>query len=192
MRRRRFLAAAGVAAAGASAGCGALRSKTTLSEPTRHSDAQGVASIHFSEDGEEVGHFGVNGEVADGVVPMSTEIWHREGTTVESVRLRVWMPDARSPADVALVSPVEGDSSPPPEIRLYTPDLFPGTVIEVTDLDDLADETISTLEFIVRPWSVAATTVAFDVTMALAGGGILGTGYTLEGELHLEYPALAR
>ncbi|ACV12646.1 hypothetical protein Huta_2482 [Halorhabdus utahensis DSM 12940] len=191
MRRRRFLAAAGVAAAGASAGCGALRSKTTLSEPSRHSDAQGVASIHFSEDGEEVGHFGVNGGVADGVVPMSTEIWHREGTTVESVRLRVWMPDAETPADVAVVSPVEGDSSPPPEVRLYSPDRRPGTVIELSDLDDLADETISTLECIVRPWSETATTVAFDVTMALAGGGMLGTDYELDGELRLEYPALA-
>jgi len=191
MRRRRFLAAAGVAAAGASAGCGALRSTTTLSDPTRHSEVQGRASIHFSEGGEEVGHFGVDGEVVDGVVPMSTEIWHRDGTTVESVRLRAWMPDAETPADVAVVSPVEGDSSPPPEVKLYTPDRRPGTVIDVTDLDDLADETISTLECIVRPWSETATTVAFDVRMALAAAGPLGTDYNLEGELRLEYPALA-
>lgn len=192
MRRRRFLAAASVVATGATAGCGALGSATTLSEPTRHSDATGHASISFSEQGQEVGHFGVDGGVADGVVPMRTEIWHREGTTVESVRLRVWMPEAETPADVAVVSPVEGDSSPPPELALSTPDRLPGTVIELTDLDDLADETISTLEFIVRPWSETATTVAFDVTMELSGGGVLATDYTLDGELHLEYPELSQ
>ena len=191
MRRRRFLATAGTAGIAATAGCGALRTERTLSDPTRHSDGQGRASIHFNEDGSEVGHFGVDGAVADGVVPMTTEIWHREGTTVESVSARVWMPEADTPADVAVVSPVEGDSSPPPEVRLYTPDRAAGTTIELSDLDDLADETISTLEFIVRPWSESATTVAFDVTMELAGGGVLGTDYTLDGELRLEYPTLA-
>jgi hypothetical protein len=191
MRRRRFLATAGVAGVAATAGCGALQSEQTLSDPTRHSDGQGRASIHFSEDGTEIGHFGVDGGVADGVVPLRTEIWHREGTTVESITVRVWMPDAETPADVAVVSPVEGDSSPPPEIRLYTPDRASGTAIEVTDLDDLADETISTLEFIVRPWSETATTIAFDVSIALGGGGLLGTEYDLDGELRVEYPALS-
>ncbi|WP_181684812.1 hypothetical protein [Halorhabdus salina] len=190
MRRRRFLATAGVAGVTATAGCGALRSEQTLSDPTRRSDGKGHASIHFSEDGTEIGHFGVDGAVADGVVPMSTEIWHREGTTVESVELRVWMPEAETPPQVAVVSPVEGDSSPPPELTLSTPERVPGTTIAITDLDDLADETISTLELLVRPRSGAATTVAFDVTMELSGGGVLSTDYTLDGELRLEYPEL--
>jgi len=192
MRRRRFLAAAGVAGATATAGCGALQSATRLTEPTRHSDGAGRASIHFSEDNRDVGHFGVDGAVADGVVPMSTEIWHREGTTVESVELRVWMPEAETPPQVAVVSPVEGDSSPPPELSLSTPTTAPGTTIAITDLDDLANETISTLELLVRPRSESATSVAFDFTMELSGGGILGTDYTLDGELHLEYPDLGR
>jgi len=54
----------------------------------------------------------------------------------------------RIPAEVAVVSPVEGDSSPPPSVALYTPDQALGTIIEITDLDDLADETISTLNLI--------------------------------------------
>jgi len=58
-----------------------------------------------------------------------------------------------SPAQVAVVSPVEGDSSPPPSVALYTPDQVLGTIIEITDLDDLADETISTLTLIVIPGS---------------------------------------
>ncbi|QGN07216.1 hypothetical protein Hrd1104_07815 [Halorhabdus sp. CBA1104] len=192
MRRRRFLTTAGAAGVTATAGCGTLGTEQMLSNPTRHSDGQGRASIHFSDEGSEIGHFGVDGAVADGVIPLRTEIWHREGTTVESVELRVWLPEAETPPQVAVVSPVEGDSSPPPEIRLYTPDRASGTAIEVTDLDDLADETISTLELLVRPRSASATTVVFDVTMGLSAGGILSTEYTLDGELRLEYPALGQ
>ncbi|MFB6200767.1 MAG: hypothetical protein ABEI98_02035 [Halorhabdus sp.] len=170
MRRRTLLAAAGTTVIGGTAGCGALRSQRHLSDPTHRSDGEGRGAIVFARDGEDVGHFGADGSVADGVVPIQTEIWHRDGTTVESV---------------------EGDSSPPPEIRLSTPDRAPGTRIDVTDLDDLADETISTLELIVRPWSETATTIAFDVTIGLAGGGLLGADYELDGQLDLSFPALA-
>ena len=78
-----------------------------------------------------------------------------------------------SAADVAVLSPVTGDSPPPPSISLSSPRPSPGTLIESTDLDDLADETISTLDLVVRPPSSTATTVAFDATIELTNNALL-------------------
>jgi len=96
----------------------------------------------------------------------------------------------RIPAEVAVVSPVEGDSSPPPSVALYTPDQALGTIIEITDLDDLADETISTLNLIAIPGSETATRLNIHTTIKLSGGGTLSSDYTLDGELQLAYPQL--
>jgi hypothetical protein len=97
------------------------------------------------------------------------------------------MPDGDSAPEVAVISPVEGDSSPPPELTLSTPADRPGTRIEVTDLDDLADETISTLGFLIIP-PVNATTLTIDCTMRLTESGVLGSDYTLDGEFELRFP----
>jgi len=192
MNRRTYLGAVCTAGVAATAGCGAVRREETLSDPTVNVDGPGRKTIVFSSDGGEVGHFGVDGSVESGRIDLSTEIWHRSGTRVESVRLRLWMPGAatESPAEVAVVSPVEGDSSPPPSVTLSTPERNLGTVIEVTDLDDLADETISTLALVVIPRSEAATTLNVHATIDLSGGGLPSKTFTLDGELQLAYPEL--
>ncbi len=190
MQRREFVAALGAAGAVGVAGCGAVRGDVTLSAPSVEEDSPGRKSLEWSADGEPVANFGVTGGVASGIVDLSTELSHRDGTEVTRIELRVRMPDADAAADVAVVSPVEGDSSPPPSLALYTPDDATGTAIEVTDLDDLADETIDTLEFIVRPRDDTATELAVDATIELAGGGVLGDDYTLDGELELAFPGL--
>jgi hypothetical protein len=95
-----------------------------------------------------------------------------------------------SPAKVAVVSPLEGDSSPPPFVSLSTPKRDLGTIIEITDLDDLADETISTLNLIVIPGSETATDLNIHATIELSGEGFLSSDYTLDGELQLTYPEL--
>jgi hypothetical protein len=192
MQRREFVAALGAAGAVGVAGCGAVRGDVTLSAPSVGGDSPGRKYLEWSADGESVASFGVTGGVTSGIIDLfQTELSHRDGTEVTRIELRVRMPDADAPADVAVVSPVEGDSSPPPSLALYTPDDATGTVIEVTDLDDLADETIDTLEFIVRPHDETATELAIDVTIELAGGGVLGDDYTLNGELELAFPELA-
>jgi hypothetical protein len=134
----------------------------------------------------------VSGAVSSGQIELESELWHESGTTVESITLQVWMPsDEPGPAaDVAVVSPVEGDSSPAPLLSLYTPDRGKGTVIEVTDLDDLGDETISTLDLIVQPRPAAGTELLIDGEIELGGGGLLGGGYSLSGRLDLDFPAL--
>jgi hypothetical protein len=193
VRRRELVAALGTAGTVTVAGCGAIRSGTTLSDPTGKSDGSGRRSLHFSSDGEEIGHFGVDGTVASDLIELRTEIWHRDETRVQSIELRVWMPETArdTSAEVAVVSPVEGDSSPPPNVRLSSPDRDLGTVIEIDDLDDLADETISTLELLVRPASETATELSIDCTIELTSSGLLGSDYTLDGRLDLNYPELA-
>ncbi|MDT3437126.1 hypothetical protein KZ498_19985 [Haloarcula sp. 1CSR25-25] len=95
-----------------------------------------------------------------------------------------------SPAKVAVVSPVERDSAPPASVCLYTSTRGLGTVIEITDLDDLADETIRTLDLIVIPESDTATDLTIHATIKLSGGGVLSSNYTLAGERQLGYPNL--
>lgn len=192
MNRRTYLAAVSAAGATSLAGCGTVQGTSTLSDPTVNSDSPGRKALVFTSNATEVGHFGVDGSVTADRIDLSTEIWHQEGTRVESIKLRLWMPDTatESPAQVAVVSPIEGDSSPPPSVSLSTPRREPGTVIEVTDLDDLADETISTLDLIVVPVSDTATVLNIDVTIDLSGGGVFSSDYTLDGELQLAYPDL--
>jgi hypothetical protein len=187
-----MLAALGTAGAAALAGCGIARGQTTLSDPTVEADGPGRKVLLFSSEGEELAHFGVDGRVRDGAVKLQSELWHRDGTLVDAIQLRVWMPDAESGSttDVGLVSPVEGDSSPPPEVTLATPEQGRGTVIEITDLDDLRDETISTIALLVSSIAEGAAEIAIDVTIELTSGGIVGDSYTLEGRLDLTYPAL--
>lgn len=192
MHRRTFLTAVcgvGIAATG---GCGAVVGDQTLSDPTVETESSGRRTLIFTSNEEEVGHFGVDGRVESGWVTLTTEIWHRESTNVESIRLRVWMPEVarESPATVAVVSPVEGDSSPPPSVALYTPEQGLGTAIEITDLDDLADETISTLDLVVKPATATATELNIHATIELASDGALGKDYTLDGALRLTYPEL--
>jgi hypothetical protein len=192
MNRRTYLATVASAGVAATAGCSAVGKSTTLSAPTVNTESSGRKALIFTSNGEEVGHFGVDGSVESDRIDLSTEIWHRDGTNVESIELRIWMPEAatESHADIAVVSPVQGDSSPPPSVTLSTPDRDLGTIIEVTDLDDLADETISTLNLIVVPGSETATALTIHTTIELTSDGILGSDYTLDGELQLAYPEL--
>lgn len=192
MNRRRYLTAVCAAGVATTAGCSTVTGNQTLSDPTVKEDSPGRKTIIFTADDAEVAHLGVDGNVQSNRIDLSTEIWHREETRVESIELRLWMPEiaTESPAEVAVVSPVEGDSSPPPSISLYIPDRDLGTIIEITDLDDLADETISTLNLAVIPGTGTATELTVHATIGLSGGGILSRNYTLDGELQLAYPAL--
>ncbi|WP_245852925.1 hypothetical protein [Natrinema ejinorense] len=192
MNRREYLAAICSTGVVATAGCSAIQSNQTLSDPTVHGDSRGRKTLVFATTDEEVGKFGVTGRVDSGVIDAPLEIWHRAGTAVKSITLRVWMPEVatESPPTVAIASPVEGDSSPPPSVALYTPDRALGTVIEISDLDDLADETISILNLLVKPVAETASKLTIHTTIELTSSGILESNYTLDGELQLTYPEL--
>ena len=192
MDRRRYLGLVASGSVVATAGCSAIAGNRTLSDPAVHVDAPERRGLEWTSNGDTVGELGVAGTVSSGTVDLSTEINHRQGTKVTSIALRTWMPETAtdSASEVAVVSPVEGDSSPPPSLSLYTPDRGLGTVVEVDDLDDLADETISTLELLVSPGSETATRLNVATTIELASSEWFGGGYTLDGRLQLEFPEL--
>ncbi|SEW23904.1 hypothetical protein [Halobacterium jilantaiense] len=193
MNRRTYLTTACGVGSAALAGCSGIAGHTTISDQTVDGTQSGRTTLTFADGDTEVGHLSVNGRVTSGQLRLPMEIWHQDGTSVDSIALRVWMPEVatESPAEVAVVSPVEGDSSPPPSVSLYTPERDIGTTIEVTDLDDLADETISTLDLIVVPGAESATDVNIHGTLELSGNSLTSTDYTLDGELQLTYPELA-
>lgn len=191
MDRRRYLGALVGAGTAGFAGCTTLGGPTALTDPEHSSDRPGEASLEWDTDGSSLCSFGVDATVLDGLLVLSTEIPHRDGTRIDALTLRVWQPGADLPAEVAPVSPVEGDSSPPPTITLSTPDRGPGTQISVRDLDDLADETISTLDLLVRPRSPASE-LAIGVEIALSEGTILRSEYDLSGEVRLAVPERAQ
>lgn len=194
MDRRQFLGAIGTAGVVATAGCGMVSGSEALSDPTVHTDSPSRQSLEWTANDESIGELGVSVTSSTGVVDVSTELSHSKETNVDSIKLRVWTesPETDTRADIALVSPVEGDSSSPPSISLYSPDQRQGTVIEITDLDDLRDETISTLNLLIRPQSESATTIKIDATIELTGSGVLSTDYTLTGELPAEIPTASQ
>ncbi|WP_408957521.1 hypothetical protein [Natrinema sp. 74] len=192
MDRRWFLAAISSAGVATTVGCSVVGGSKTLSEPTVHTESSGRRSLSFTSKGTEIGSLGVTGTVTSEGIDLETELWHRRDTAVRSITLEFWMPPrgTDSGTAVAVVSPVEGDSSPPPSVSLSSPRHESGSIVEIDDLDDLADETINTLEFIVRPGSETATTLVIDGRIELASGAWFGSDYTLDGRLRLDFPAL--
>ena len=83
MNRRTFLTTVSAAGVAATGGCGTIAGEQTLSDPTVDAESSGRRTLIFTSDGEEVGHFGVDGRVDSGWVSLTTEIWHRENTRVE-------------------------------------------------------------------------------------------------------------
>ncbi len=183
MHRRRYLAAVASTGAVLTAGCSGRIDSTTLSNPSVFEDAPQRRSLHFTDSGDEIGSFGIDAFVGTDVIELQTELWHRPGTRVTDISLHVWMPPRDVPVQVALIGPVEGDSSPPPSVSLYSPRREQGTVITVDDLDDLSDETISVLDFLVKPRAESDPEIVADVTIDLSSTEWLGQGYTLDGRL---------
>ncbi|MFB6297122.1 MAG: hypothetical protein ABEH56_01225 [Salinirussus sp.] len=84
MNRRTYLTAVCAAGVTATAGCGTVAGTETLSDPTVHEDSPGRKALVFTSNGNEVGHFGVDGSVDGDRIDLSTEIWHRDGTSLTS------------------------------------------------------------------------------------------------------------
>jgi len=185
MQRRSLLATVGAVGASALAGCGLASGHETLSDPTEHRDDHGDTrerALEFSDGGEALADFGIRATVSDGAVSLPVEIWHRGGTELTAVELRVRVTgDGESvPARVWLGAPFAGDGGDRPSVSLYPAEDHRATVVDVHELGDLRDET-TTLDLRVEPLAGSATTVAVDGTIELTEGGTLGDSFTLEG-----------
>ncbi len=193
MRRRAYLGTLGAATVCGAVGFGLVSAEETLSTPSVDADGPRRKALVFESDGTEVASFGAQGTVRGDRIDVETELWHRSDTLVERIELRVAMPaeDGGTATDVAVTSPLQGDSSPPPALTLSVPRDDPGTVLEVTDLDDLADETISTIGFVVTPRSEASGTLTVETRVALESTAVLASDYALHGSLDLSFPSFA-
>lgn len=186
--RRAFLGTLASAGVVGVTGVGALRGHDRLSEPSVHAESPRRRALEWRANGEAVGSLGVTGRPGDGAVELDTELWHRRNTSAERVELRLWMPE--TVAHVAVVSPVQGDSSPPPDVSLSAAPEVQGALVVLDDLDDLADETIDTLDLRVEPLSTSAEALAVDAMVRLDGNGWFDAGFTLTGRLNLRFPDL--
>lgn len=157
-----------------------------------NTESSGRKALSFAENDEEVDHLGIDGSVTSERIDISTEIWYQDGTNVESSKLGAWMSETatESPAEVAVVSSLEGDSSPPPSVGLYTSDQAPRNDHWAHRFRRPRKRTISTLNLIVIPGSETATRLNIHTTIELSGGGIFSSDYTLDGELRLAIPQL--
>lgn len=200
MQRRALLATAGAVGASALAGCGLASGHQTLSDPTEHRDDHGDTrerDLQFSDGGDPLADFGMRATVSDGAVSLPTEVWHRDGTELTSIELRVRVTsddesvpgdDESVPARVWMGAPFAGDGGDRPSLSLYPSEGGRATVIDVHELGDLRDET-TTLDLRVEPLVESATTVAVEGTIELTEGGTFGDSYTLEGTHEFAFDA---
>ena len=128
--------------------------------------------------------------VSDGGVSLPVEIWHRDGTELTAIELRVRVTsDGETvPARVWLGAPFAGDGGDRPAVSLYPAEDHRATVVDVHELGDLRDET-TTMDLRVGPLVESATTVAVDGTLELTAGGTFGDSFTLEGTHEFAFEA---
>ncbi|MUV89895.1 hypothetical protein GJ629_08310 [Halapricum sp. CBA1109] len=182
MRRRQFLAGLTATSVLGGVGMGAATGRhETLTNPQLYEQTPHDKALLFSVDGDERGSFGARATQAGDRVDIDTSFSHPEAWLVESIRVRVAMPVEDGPDPrIAVVVPPHGDSSPPPEITMTTVRGKPGTVIELADFDDLANETVP-LGLAAVPRTTLGEEITLDVSIDLGSSDMFGTDYTLEG-----------
>ena len=94
MDRRSYFVAVERAGVTATAGCNAVASNNTLSEPSENTESSGKKALVVTSNGEEVGQLGADRTVGSGRNNLSTGIWLRDGTDVDSTKRGIWMPDS--------------------------------------------------------------------------------------------------
>ncbi len=187
MQRRAFLG--GLAAVGgtALAGCTAPVGPGRLSNPVETREPAEVV-LRFGEAGEPVARSTIDytdTPVTGEILPVRYLMWHREGTTVESLRLSIRAPPVahQVPAAVYLAVPENGEI---PDLELFS-DRDTGTpTIEIEDLGIMGEGTFG-IDFYVEP-TVAddPLTARIDVSSQVTESGLLGREYELEGTTRIE------
>lgn len=187
MQRRAFLGGLAGVGGGALAGCAAPAGQQTLSNPAETREADEVV-LHFGGQGDPVARSTIQSwgtPLTGRILPMRYYMWHRDGTTVESVTLSIRSPPAghEVPASVFLAVPQNGEI---PDITLES-DPDTGTpVIDIEDLGIMGGGTFG-LEFYIEPTvRTDPLPVRIDIQSRVTGDGFFGRDYRLEGTTKVE------
>lgn len=185
MDRRGYLHLAATVGCAGLAGCGGLGGPTALSEPTTESDP-GERRLTWRAGEQELCTFELSGRYPEsGELYLWTNITHPEGTLLDTLRLRIRVPG--EVADVALLTPVEGDSAIAPSMTLGSTDGGLGTELVIEEFGELADDDLMALEFLVV-YGEGATELTVETVIDLSERGLFGDSYRLSGEPSLPFP----
>lgn len=185
MRRREALVAAGSVGITLTAGCAGLGS-TTVSTPDEQQADDGETNLRFqADDGTEVATLTVQpgrkrySGVGGGQMSVDVAITHGDETTITGLELTLRAPPsgADSPAEVALRTPF---GTPHPSMELYAHPEGEGTVLAIDEMGEQGDGTM-VLQFLLTGLRDAVSELKVDATVELAGRGVLGRKYTLDG-----------
>lgn len=187
MQRRAFLGGLAAAGGGGLAGCTAPVGSRRLSDPAETREADEVV-LRFGEAGAPVARSTIgytDTPVTGEILPVRYLMWHREGTTVESLRLSIRAPPVghHVPASVYLAVPQNGEI---PDLEVFA-DRDTGTpTIEIADLGIMGEGTFG-MKFYVEPnVEDAPLTARIDVSSRVTESGLLGREYHLEGTTRID------
>ena len=187
MRRRRFLHASGVAACASLAGCSALGKTKHLHNPKREDDETETFWV-FREDGAELLNVGVDyGDVTESRYrPLEYHTWHRQGTTVESLRVefRFGRPAGEVPPEVYLDT---YDGSPDPKIHFRDDSDAGATILEIPDVGPVGRGSLR-FDFLVDPPDWTPEDVRVEIREVLSEDGQFGDRYVAEVDGTVPFP----
>lgn len=190
MKRRTLLGSVAGLGAGMLAGCTGLQGSQALFNPDISRDDSEVV-MAFGEAGNHVARSTImydgNPPGSEMVASLKLRMWHREGTTVDTlqVRLRDAVPGPEPPPSVFLAVP---ENTGFPEVNLYTTTDGSARVIEIPDLGELGGGTFGLDFFVVPHTDRRPVPVWLSMDARLTEEGVLGSEYSLEGTTDIEIP----
>jgi hypothetical protein len=189
MERRAFLGTLAGAGVGGLAGCTVPGGQRTLAGQTI-SGGESETVLRFGDEADPLARSTIDYSdrpLTGHILPMRYLMWHRDGTTVESLRLAIRAPPAghRPPGMVYLAVPRNGDI---PEIDLHADDETGTPTIDIPDLGRMGEGTFG-LEFYVEPTSDdAPLETRIELESRVTESGLLGATYRLEAATRVSLP----
>lgn len=182
MERRAFLATVAGAGTAGLAGCSLPGGPTTLSNPSVSRDDSEVV-MAFGDEADPVARATIDyrtSQVGGRIIPFRYFMWHRPGTTVDSLRLAVQAPTIgpAPPSRVYLAVPNNGEI---PDVELFSDDQTGVPTIQIDDLGIMGEGTFG-LKFYLEPTvDNDPLETRFRLETQVTESGLLGSTYTLEG-----------
>ena len=187
MQRRAFLGSMAGAGGVALAGCTAPGGPRRLEAPTETRSADEVV-LGFGPEGDPVARSTLrytDTPITGEILPLQYYMSHREGTTIESLRLSIRAPPAgyQVPATVYLAVPQNGEI---PDLEVYADDQTRTPIVEIADLGLMGEGTFG-IELYVDPTvDTDPLPVRIQLASRVTESGLLGRSYDLEATTRLE------